>query len=81
MEEESKIKTYDDGVKDGKTDCEKKTQQKECLDMFSEGYKSGFRDGYKAGIEEAKIMILSRMPPEIRKQIGESAQSAWGPWW
>lgn len=80
MEEESKIKTYDDGVKDGANECDKRMKEQKCLDSFSEGYKTGFRDGYKAGREDAFRICLSQMPQDIRKQIEDGAQT-WGPWW
>lgn len=79
MDEEDKIKTYDDGVRAGKKQTEKKMQNKECLDLYKEGYKSGFRDGYKAAQEEFRERMLTQMPPEIRKQIDEGAQPAGWP--
>ncbi|MGZ7050165.1 MAG: hypothetical protein ACXVHO_09170 [Methanobacterium sp.] len=41
MPEESEIKTYDDGVKDGKKEMEKQIGKKECLELYKEGYKAG----------------------------------------
>jgi hypothetical protein len=82
MVEKSTIKTYDDGVKDGKAECKKQMKNPECLEMYSEGYKSGFQDGYNAAREEIKEMMLTQMPPEIKKQIDEGAQPVgWVPWW
>jgi hypothetical protein len=82
MEEKSTIKTYDDGVKDGNEECKKQMKDSECLEMFSDGYKSGFQDGYNAAREEVKEMMLTKMPPEVRKQIEDSAQPmGWLPWW
>lgn len=80
MVEKSNIKTYDDGVKDGKKECEKQLKTPECVEMFSDGYKAGFQEGYKAGREDFKEMIREQLPPEIKKQIEEGAKT-WGPWW
>jgi len=79
MVEKSNIKTYDDGVKDGKAECKKQMKNPECIEMYSDGYKTGFKDGYQAAREEIKEMMLTQMPPEIKKQIEDGAQT-WGPW-
>jgi flagellar biosynthesis/type III secretory pathway protein FliH len=82
MSEDSEIKTYDEGVKDAKNEYEKRFAKKQSLDLFAEGYKIGFAEGYKAGREEFKAMMLSQMPPDIKKQMDEGAQSkGWVPWW
>ncbi len=39
MSEDSEIKTYDDGVKDGEQECKNKFAKKQSLDLFAEGYK------------------------------------------
>jgi flagellar biosynthesis/type III secretory pathway protein FliH len=82
MSKDSGIKTYDEGVEDAKNECKKRFAKKQSLDLFAEGYKTGFADGYKAGREEIKEMMFSQMPPEIKKIMDEGAQNkGWGPWW
>ena len=82
MPKDSEIKTYDDGVEDGKNECENRFAKKQSLDLFAEGYKTGFADGYKAAREEIKEMMLSQMPSDIKKQMDEGAEPVgWGPWW
>jgi nitrogenase molybdenum-iron protein alpha/beta subunit len=65
-------KGYNAAIKDYTENKEK------CIQFYTDGYKSGFRDGYKAAMEE----LMSTMPPEIRKKmIEEDAELRWPiPW-
>lgn len=72
-------KEYNEGYKAALDDLKDEEQVK----LFIDGYKSGFMDGYKAAREELKMMLMSKMPPEIRQQMEEGAEPAGGwvwPW-
>ncbi len=78
MVEGKRSKEYKEGYKAAQKDLE----DKENIKLFMEGYKSGFRDGYMAAREESKMMMMSKMPPEIRDQMKEGAEPGgwWWPW-
>lgn len=69
-------KEYNEGYKDALEDL----KDEEKIKLFIDGYKSGFGDGYTAAREELKTMLMGKMPPEIRQQMEEGAETGGWVW-
>ncbi len=74
MVEGKRSKEYNEGYNDAKEDL----KDEKNMNLFTEGYKSGYRDGYKAAMSDFKMMMMGKMPPEIKQQMEEGAEP--GPW-
>lgn len=67
---------YDEGYEAA---CNDMTQDD--VKHYTDGFKAGYREGYEAAMKDARTMMITQMPPELReKLIGDGLQQ-WGPWW
>lgn len=67
----------------GYSDAEKDILDKENIDLFTEGFKAGFRDGYLAAINELSNVrgkMVDNLPPEIKEKFGDEVQPWVWPW-
>lgn len=76
MVEGKRSKEYNEGYKSALEDL----KDEENMKLFIEGYKLGYRDGYKAAMSELKMMMMGKMPPEIRQQMEEGAEPGGWVW-
>ena len=53
----------------------------ENIKHYTDGFKAGNREGYEAAMKDARRMMMTQMPPELREKLIEDGLQQWVPGW
>lgn len=74
--EKIRLDKYNEGYRAAEADM-----TDENIKHYTDGFKAGYKEGYEAAMKDARKMMITQMPPELREKMIEDGLQQWGPLW